>query len=62
MHAADVEGLCKGIDEDLVTRTSQCSLAPSVLVLIGLVLGKWTTILTTYAGGAKGEMVITRVA
>lgn len=26
VHAADVEGLCQGIDEDLVTRTSPHSL------------------------------------
>lgn len=36
IHAADVEGLCQGIDEDLVK-----------------VLGEWTTIPTTYAGGGK---------
>ncbi|KAG9067951.1 Enzyme that catalyzes the fourth step in the histidine pathway [Linnemannia hyalina] len=36
VHAADVEGLCKGIDEDLVKA-----------------LGEWTTIPTTYAGGAN---------
>ncbi|BGP54412.1 hypothetical protein JCM8202_000846 [Rhodotorula sphaerocarpa] len=36
VHAADVEGLCKGIDEDLVQK-----------------LGEWTSIPTTYAGGAK---------
>jgi phosphoribosylformimino-5-aminoimidazole carboxamide ribotide isomerase len=36
IHAADVEGLCRGIDEDLVQA-----------------LGKWTTIPTVYAGGAK---------
>jgi len=36
VHAADVEGLCQGIDEDLVA-----------------LLGKWATIPTTYAGGAK---------
>ncbi|KAI9513329.1 Phosphoribosylformimino-5-aminoimidazole carboxamide ribotide isomerase [Russula earlei] len=36
VHAADVEGLCQGIDEDLVA-----------------LLGKWATITTTYAGGAK---------
>ncbi|KAI0254758.1 Phosphoribosylformimino-5-aminoimidazole carboxamide ribotide isomerase [Lactifluus subvellereus] len=36
VHAADVEGLCQGIDEDLVA-----------------LLGKWVTIPTTYAGGAK---------
>ncbi|KAF9115849.1 Enzyme that catalyzes the fourth step in the histidine pathway [Mortierella sp. AM989] len=36
VHAADVEGLCKGIDEDLVQA-----------------LGEWTSIPTTYAGGAN---------
>ena len=36
IHAADVEGLCKGIDEDLV-----------------LVLGKWSKINCTYAGGGR---------
>ena len=36
VHAVDVEGLCRGIDEDLVSR-----------------LGQWTTIPTTYAGGAN---------
>ncbi|RHZ84485.1 hypothetical protein Glove_81g34 [Diversispora epigaea] len=36
IHAADVEGLCQGIDTELV----EC-------------LGKWTSIPTTYAGGAK---------
>lgn len=36
IHAADVEGLCRGIDERLVEA-----------------LGKWVTIPTTYAGGAK---------
>ncbi|KAI0750875.1 Phosphoribosylformimino-5-aminoimidazole carboxamide ribotide isomerase [Daedaleopsis nitida] len=36
VHAADVEGLCQGIDEDLVAK-----------------LGKWVTLPTTYAGGAK---------
>jgi hypothetical protein len=27
VHAADVEGLCQGIDEDLVARTSPSNLA-----------------------------------
>ncbi|CAG8487508.1 2876_t:CDS:2, partial [Acaulospora morrowiae] len=36
VHAADVEGLCQGIDTKLVER-----------------LGEWTTIPTTYAGGAN---------
>jgi phosphoribosylformimino-5-aminoimidazole carboxamide ribotide isomerase len=36
IHAVDVEGLCRGIDHELVKR-----------------LAEWTTIPTTYAGGAK---------
>ena len=36
IHAADVEGLCRGIDHQLVERLAQ-----------------WTTLPTTYAGGAK---------
>jgi len=36
IHAVDVEGLCRGIDRDLVTK-----------------LGEWTTLPTTYAGGAN---------
>ncbi len=36
IHAVDVEGLCRGIDRELVEK-----------------LGKWTTIPTTYAGGAN---------
>lgn len=36
IHAVDVEGLCRGIDGELVEK-----------------LGNWTTIPTTYAGGAN---------
>ena len=36
IHAADVEGKCEGIDEDLVQS-----------------LGKWVSLPTTYAGGAR---------
>ncbi len=36
IHAVDVEGLCRGIDRELVEK-----------------LGRWTTIPTTYAGGAN---------
>ncbi len=36
IHAVDVEGLCRGIDVELVKQ-----------------LGEWTTIPTTYAGGAN---------
>jgi len=54
VHAADVEGLCQGIDEDLVARTFLRNLVfqPNGALLV---LGKWATIPTTYAGGAKGE-------
>ncbi|CAG8811810.1 3235_t:CDS:2, partial [Racocetra fulgida] len=38
IHAADVEGLCQGIDTEIV----ECVL-----------YRKWTTIPTTYAGGAN---------
>jgi phosphoribosylformimino-5-aminoimidazole carboxamide ribotide isomerase len=36
IHAVDVEGLCRGIDRELVKK-----------------LGEWSTIPTTYAGGAN---------
>jgi phosphoribosylformimino-5-aminoimidazole carboxamide ribotide isomerase len=36
VHAVDVEGLCRGIDRELVEK-----------------LGQWTTLPTTYAGGAS---------
>jgi len=36
IHAADVEGKCRGVDEDIVE-----------------LLGRWTPISTTYAGGAR---------
>ncbi|KAJ7068272.1 Phosphoribosylformimino-5-aminoimidazole carboxamide ribotide isomerase [Mycena amicta] len=42
IHAADVEGLCQGIDEALVQK-----------------LGEWVRIPCTYAGGAKGMLVVT---
>lgn len=54
IHAADVEGLCQGIDEELVrsamTRTTPLSEADQFLSE----LGEWVSIPTTYAGGAKG--------
>ncbi|KAI9599002.1 Phosphoribosylformimino-5-aminoimidazole carboxamide ribotide isomerase [Syncephalis fuscata] len=54
IHAADVEGLCRGIDSDLVERKHvmyTLSLATySSFNYLGL--GEWTTIPTTYAGGA----------
>jgi phosphoribosylformimino-5-aminoimidazole carboxamide ribotide isomerase len=36
VHAVDVEGLCRGVDEELVS-----------------LLGQWSPIPTTYAGGAS---------
>ena len=51
-----MEGLCQGIDEDLVART-YLYVAP-LAVLIGAVLGKWVRIPTTYAGGGKGEAIV----
>ncbi|KAK7061719.1 alcohol dehydrogenase [Favolaschia claudopus] len=56
IHAADVEGLCKGIDEALVT---------SRFIIHGLTaqqqiveLGEWVRIPCTYAGGARGVVVV----
>lgn len=59
IHAADVEGLCQGIDEELVTRKSAWELIQVVhlcvfvnaYILQGL--GEWVSIPCTYAGGAK---------
>lgn len=54
IHAADVEGLCQGVDEELV----RCEFNPETASsgrsdqIQGL--GKWVRIPTTYAGGAKG--------
>ncbi|KAF9982111.1 Enzyme that catalyzes the fourth step in the histidine pathway [Modicella reniformis] len=48
VHAADVEGLCKGIDEDLVKAA-----LPIGLTGLDLALGEWSPIPTTYAGGAN---------
>ncbi len=45
IHAADVEGLCRGIDHELVQK-----------------LAEWTTIPTTYAGGAKSLADLEEVA
>lgn len=65
IHAADVEGLCQGIDEELVKSESLASdicpfglRANHSLLSIGLCrlpeLSEWVTIPTTYAGGARG--------
>lgn len=67
VHAADVEGLCKGIDEDLVKGNLQ--VFPIIVDYYTTVpiphtnhilhyvndtaLGEWTSIPTTYAGGAN---------
>jgi phosphoribosylformimino-5-aminoimidazole carboxamide ribotide isomerase len=56
VHAADVEGLCQGIDSELVTSTiSRLAHSSRQLFLTFLLaeLGEWVTIPTTYAGGAK---------
>lgn len=56
VHAADVEGLCQGIDEDLV----KCKPHPVTLsyqyptFILRTGLGEWATIPIVYAGGAKG--------
>jgi phosphoribosylformimino-5-aminoimidazole carboxamide ribotide isomerase len=56
IHAADVEGLCQGIDEDLVQSKVDESCLKCRLCSCDLTeLGEWTTIPTTYAGGAKGK-------
>ena len=51
IHAADVEGLCQGIDEELV----KSKLHGSQLIPLtwSVELGEWVTIPTTYAGGAR---------
>ena len=57
VHAADVEGLCQGIDEELVTSTyflqrHPVSKGPDSCFITDL--GKWCQIPCTYAGGGKG--------
>lgn len=54
IHAADVEGLCKGIDEELVTSKFYFSFLSYVYNIRNTELGEWVTIPATYAGGAKG--------
>lgn len=44
VHAVDVEGLCRGVDTELVS-----------------LLGKWSPIPTTYAGGASSLMDLEQV-
>ena len=54
-----MEGLCQGIDEDLVTSTWIRLCAEDLLVLKSEVeLGEWVRLPTTYAGGAKGQLLL----
>lgn len=55
IHAADVEGLCKGIDEDLVARKKERKKEKLhiYLYIVFQGLGEWVTIPTTYAGGGR---------
>ena len=55
VHAADVEGLCQGIDEDLVTSASIRLLCYGSVLRSEIELGEWVKVPTTYAGGAKGQ-------
>lgn len=57
IHAADVEGLCKGIDEDLVQSKAACLDGFQKADLCEIELGEWATIPTTYAGGAKCKCI-----
>lgn len=72
IHAADVEGLCQGIDEELVTSKLSFTLSSLSSPLLDSSLplttfsfrrrppselGEWVTIPTTYAGGAKGTFI-----
>ncbi|KAJ7179170.1 hypothetical protein C8R46DRAFT_1345577 [Mycena filopes] len=52
IHAADVEGLCQGIDEALVT-SMFCAASNQSLHNRYIELGEWVRIPCTYAGGAK---------
>jgi len=59
VHAADVEGLCQGIDEDLVASSLIHLLCYGSSVLTsGIGLGEWVKVPTTYAGGAKGQLLL----
>jgi phosphoribosylformimino-5-aminoimidazole carboxamide ribotide isomerase len=52
-----VEGLCQGIDEDLVASTSvQLSRYRFLVLKPRVELGEWVGVPTTYAGGAKGRL------
>jgi hypothetical protein len=53
-----VEGLCQGIDEDLVTSEFKSSLTHQLRLIYLPELGEWTQIPTTYAGGAKGKVFV----
>ena len=58
VHAADVEGLCQGIDEDLVTSESIRLLSHGSVLESEVELGEWVKVPTTYAGGAKGQSLL----
>jgi len=58
VHAADVEGLCQGIDEDLVTSESIRLLFYRSVLESEIELGEWVKVPTTYAGGAKGQSLL----
>ena len=63
IHAADVEGLCQGIDEELVKSKHPFLIATlnACFPACSSDLGEWTTIPTTYAGGAKDLSDLLRV-
>jgi phosphoribosylformimino-5-aminoimidazole carboxamide ribotide isomerase len=54
IHAADVEGLCQGIDEKLVMSKYRSADSRAPITHCYPELGEWAKIPTTYAGGAKG--------
>ena len=58
IHAADVEGLCQGIDEQLVKSESRWTSVLLYSTDVYAELGQWVRIPTTYAGGARGELCV----
>lgn len=60
IHAADVEGLCQGIDQELVKGqfAAHCAVQDrdADAYCIYAALGEWVTVPCTYAGGAKGRL------
>ena len=53
-----MEGLCQGIDEDLVTSASIRLLCYGSVLNSEIELGEWVKVPTTYAGGAKGQPLL----